>query len=72
VLDLPERRKYGINFALSLSVWDYLFGTAEVPYEGRDIKLGYPEDQEMPKGFVGQALFPLTKRRRRGRKGYEG
>ncbi len=64
VLDLPERRKYGINFALSLSLWDYLFGTAEVPYEGRDIKLGYPEDEEMPKGFFGQVLFPLTKRRK--------
>ena len=63
VLDLPDGRKYGINFALSLSLWDYLFGTAEVPYEGRDIRLGYPEDQEMPKGFVGQALFPLTKRK---------
>ncbi len=63
VQDLPERRKYGINFALSLSLWDYLFGTAEVPYEGRDIKLGYPDDEEMPKSFWGQVLFPLTKRK---------
>lgn len=63
VQDLPERRKYGINFALSLSLWDYLFGTAEVPYEGRNIKLGYPDDEEMPKSFWGQVLFPLTKRK---------
>lgn len=61
VKDLPERRKYGINFALSLSIWDYLFGTAEEPYSGRDIEIGYPGDEEMPQHFTGQVLFPLTK-----------
>jgi sterol desaturase/sphingolipid hydroxylase (fatty acid hydroxylase superfamily) len=62
VKDLPERREYGINFAPSLSLWDYLFGTAEEPYEGRDIEIGYPNDEEMPKSFWGQIAFPFTKR----------
>jgi sterol desaturase/sphingolipid hydroxylase (fatty acid hydroxylase superfamily) len=62
VKDLPERKEYGINFALSLSLWDYLFGTAEEPYEGRDIEIGYPNDEEMPKSFWGQLAFPFTKR----------
>jgi len=39
--ELPEERRYGINFALTLSVWDYLFGTAYVPHEGRDIASDY-------------------------------
>ncbi len=66
VKNVPERKQYGINFALSLSLWDYLFGTAEEPYSGRDIEIGYPEDEEMPKSFWKQLLFPLTKQSRKG------
>ena len=62
VKNLPEHRTHGINFALSLSIWDYLFGTAEEPHSGRDIQIGYPEDDEMPNTFLGQILFPLTKK----------
>lgn len=29
---LPERYPRGVNFAITLSVWDYLFGTAYEPY----------------------------------------
>ncbi len=64
VKDLPERKKFGINFALSLSIWDYLFGTAEEPYSGRDLEIGYPGDDEMPNKFTGQVLFPLTKKQK--------
>lgn len=63
VKELPERRRYGINFALSLSLWDYMFGTAEEPYEAKNIELGYPEDEEMPESFWGQLAFPLTKKK---------
>jgi len=64
VKNLPERKKFGINFALSLSTWDYLFGTAEEPYSGRDLEIGYPGDDEMPGNFPGQVLFPLTKKQK--------
>ncbi|KAA3628938.1 MAG: fatty acid hydroxylase family protein [Bacteroidetes bacterium] len=52
--DLPEDHRYGVNFGLTLAVWDYIFGTAYVPSSGRDIKLGFPGVEEFPKGFVGQ------------------
>ncbi len=52
--DMPEEHPHGINFGLTLALWDYLFGTAHVPYEGRDIKLGFPGVEQFPKGFVGQ------------------
>lgn len=52
--DLPEGRRYGINFGISLSVWDYLFGTAVIPKDGRDIELGFPGDERFPKDFIGQ------------------
>ena len=53
---LPEERRYGVNFALTLAVWDYWFGTAYLPHDGRDIRLGFPGVEEFPKDFVGQNL----------------
>lgn len=61
VKEFPDKYPYGINFGISLSVWDYLFKTAYMPHDGADIELGYPGEEEMPHGFGGQALFPLTR-----------
>jgi sterol desaturase/sphingolipid hydroxylase (fatty acid hydroxylase superfamily) len=55
----PESHPYGINFGLTLSVWDYLFGTAVIPHDGRDIELGFPGVEQFPKHFVGQTLHGL-------------
>lgn len=54
--DLPEERKMGVNFGLSLSIWDYIFRTNYIPYDGRDIRLGFPEVEKFPKKFVDQNL----------------
>jgi len=59
--NIPEERKYGINFGISLSVWDYLFGTAYIPHNGRDIRLGFPDIEKFPKGFVDQNLHGFSK-----------
>ncbi|NNE27648.1 MAG: sterol desaturase family protein [Saprospiraceae bacterium] len=53
--ELPEDKRYGINFALTLAVWDYLFGTAYLPYEGKDIKLGFPGVEKYPHNFLVQS-----------------
>ncbi|MEO0341224.1 MAG: sterol desaturase family protein, partial [Bacteroidota bacterium] len=52
--EMPKDKPHGINFGLTLAIWDYLFGTAHIPYEGRDIKLGFPGIEEFPEGFIGQ------------------
>ena len=57
---LPEG-KYGVNFGLSLSLWDYLFGTHHIPEDGGKIPLGYPGDDQMPKGFWGQLVYGFKK-----------
>lgn len=44
-----ENFNYGVNFGISLSLWDYLFGTAYVPKSGRDIEIGV--EKEFPKSF---------------------
>lgn len=54
--DLPQEKRYGVNFGLTLAIWDYLFGTAYIPYDGRDIRLGFPGVEAFPKGFIGQNL----------------
>ena len=60
--ELPEERKYGVNFGLTLSIWDYIFKTNYVPYSGRDIELGFKGDEDFPKGFIQQEIYPLGKR----------
>lgn len=57
--DMPESHPNGINFGLSLAIWDYIFGTAYIPYEGRDIKLGFPGVESFPQDFVGQNMHGI-------------
>jgi len=54
--DLPSERYYGVNFGLTLACWDYIFGTAYVPQEGRNNKLGFTGIDEFPKTFTGHNL----------------
>ena len=58
----PSNHPYGVNYGLTLSIWDYLYGTAYIPKSGRDIELGFEGDLQYPEGFVKQVLYPLTKR----------
>lgn len=60
--DLP--RPTGVNFGLTLSVWDYLFGTAYVPRDGRDEPLGFDGLEDFPEGFFGQVVYPAGRRRK--------
>ena len=53
-MEIPNDRKYGVNFGLSLAIWDFIFGTAYIPYEGRDIKLGFPGIDQFPTTFTSQ------------------
>ena len=60
--ELPEERKYGVNFGLTLSIWDYIFKTNYIPHSGRDIELGFEGDEDFPKGFIKQEMYPLGKK----------
>jgi len=59
--DLPKAHKYGMNFGLTLSLWDYIFKSAYVPESGGQIKIGYAGDENMPKGFVKQLIHGFYK-----------
>jgi len=59
---LPEHVRYGANFGLTLSIWDYLFKTDYIPHNGRDIELGFARDEDFPTDFLSQELYPLKKK----------
>ena len=59
--ELPEKHPYGVNFGLSLSIWDYIFGTSYVPDSGRDITLGFKGDEQFPEQFHQQVIYPVNK-----------
>ncbi|MDJ0842527.1 MAG: sterol desaturase family protein [Acidobacteriota bacterium] len=59
----PEHLRYGVNFGISISLWDYLFRTAYIPKDGRDIELGFDEVENFPQTFSSQAIWPLSRAR---------
>lgn len=58
---LPRERRWGANFGISLSLWDYLFGTAYLPEVRGDIELGFPKLESFPQSFWRQELYPFIK-----------
>lgn len=59
--DLPIDHPNGMNFGLSLSIWDYIFGSAYIPREDRNIELGFEGDEQFPENFRKQLVFPFIK-----------
>lgn len=57
--ELPEAHPKGMNFGLSLSIWDYIFKTAYIPKSGKEIELGFEGDEAFPDDFSRQMLFPF-------------
>jgi len=59
-MTLPEDRQKGVNFGISLAIWDYLFGTNYIPSDGRDIELGFDQIDRFPKSFWGQLFYGFS------------
>ena len=57
---LPKGR-FGVNFGISLSVWDYLFNTSYVPKKNPHLTLGFDGDENFPKNFLNQNLSGFNK-----------
>ena len=58
--DLPEGR-YGVNFGISLSLWDYIFKTNYIPEDSGTIDLGFPGVDKFPKSFIDQNTYGFRK-----------
>jgi sterol desaturase/sphingolipid hydroxylase (fatty acid hydroxylase superfamily) len=62
VYNLPEGHPHGINYGISLSLWDYIFGTASIPNaEDGEIKLGFPGVETFPQTFMQQLFYGFRK-----------
>ena len=51
--DLPKEHPHGMNYGITLSIWDYIFRTNYIPSDGRDIPLGFPKIEKYPRKFFG-------------------
>jgi sterol desaturase/sphingolipid hydroxylase (fatty acid hydroxylase superfamily) len=60
--DLPKNKPYGINFGISLAIWDYIFGTAHVPFSGQNIRLGFPNVERFPGTFFSQVFYGFSEK----------
>ncbi len=58
--ELPEG-SHGVNYGISLSLWDYLFGTAYIPNENANEPLGFEQVETFPKTFWQQITYPWNK-----------
>lgn len=62
--DLPHGHNNGVNFGISLSLWDWLFRTAywpspkECPAQQPD-HLGYPGMENLPRSLPARFLAPI-------------
>ena len=52
---------HGVNYGISLSLWDYLFGTAYIPNENANEPLGFEQVETFPKTFWQQLTYPWNK-----------
>ncbi len=53
---------HGVNYGISLSLWDYLFGTAYIPNENANEPLGFERVETFPKTFWQQLTYPWNKK----------
>lgn len=51
-------RRYGVNYALSLSIWDYLFRTVYAPPQP-PAAIGLADEPRFPKSFLRQLIWPF-------------
>jgi sterol desaturase/sphingolipid hydroxylase (fatty acid hydroxylase superfamily) len=59
--DVILQGQHGQNFAIVLSTWDWLFGTAYYPSDiEQPDSLGFENIDKFPKGLIGRLLYPLS------------
>jgi len=54
---------HGVNYGISLSLWDYLFGTAYIPNQNPNERLGFENQEIFPKTFFQQLTHPWNSKK---------
>jgi len=55
----PTKHLKGANFGISLSIWDYLFKTVYMPFDGKNISLGFDKIEKYPQSFIKLLIEPF-------------
>lgn len=63
---LPEKYRYGVNFGISLSTWDFIFGTAFTTHDPEKVELGIADEANFPKSFWKQSFYGFKPKRGSG------
>jgi len=58
--DFELHHRYGQNFGVVFSLWDWLLGTAYLPQEPEEPqRLGFRDMDAFPRGLAARLAFPL-------------
>jgi sterol desaturase/sphingolipid hydroxylase (fatty acid hydroxylase superfamily) len=59
--ELPATHPHGINYGITLSIWDFLFKTNYWPSDDENLPVGLPNDEKFPEDFIGQTVTPFKR-----------
>lgn len=60
---LPKGQMPGVNFGISLSLWDYIFGTNYIPQDmDGSYELGFEDVEAFPSSFWGQITYGFKRK----------
>lgn len=54
-----------MNFKQTLSLWDYIFGSAYILKNGKNIEIEFKGDENFPENFRNQLIFPSNHHNKR-------
>jgi sterol desaturase/sphingolipid hydroxylase (fatty acid hydroxylase superfamily) len=57
---VPKGRN-GMNYGISLSLWDYIFKTNYIPEDSGNVEIGFKGDDKFPSNFITQSLYGFKK-----------
>ena len=58
---LPKGQMPGVNFGISLSIWDYIFKTNYISdTQNGEIELGFDDMDEFPEDLLGQLTYGIV------------
>lgn len=60
---LPKEKRHGVNFGISLSIWDYFFGTSYIPEDSGTIEIGFKGDEKFPTSLWQQLTYGFGKKK---------
>lgn len=59
---LLPKGKNGVNYGISLSIWDYIFKTDYIPESSGAVEIGFKGDETFPDSFIGQNTYGFKKK----------